>query len=61
MFLLIFEDGSIAKSKTVSDGDLEMADAGILDVIALGVDARPMEYYQGGWHEVETAQIATEH
>lgn len=52
MFLLILEDGSLRKAKTVSDDDLTMCNDGILGIINLNTD-EPMQYHDGDWHDID--------
>ena len=48
-FIFIFEGGSAKHEKTVSDEDLESADAGLLEVIDIGNPEVPRTYYGGEW------------
>ena len=53
MYILIFEDGSMVKSKTVSDEDFKAADDGLVDIIDVG-DDDPMRYFDSGWTDIDT-------
>ena len=49
MYILIFEDSSIIKTSTITEGDKDAADMGILDVI----DTKTLkQYYEGEWHDL---------
>ncbi|MDT0618439.1 hypothetical protein RM531_08115 [Salinisphaera sp. P385] len=55
MYLLIFEDGSIKKARTVSDDDLSSADDGMIQIVGLE-DSGPREYVDGEWLSVPLAE-----
>lgn len=54
MYLLIFEDGSIKKARTVSGEDLRAVDDGILQIVVLEASG-PKEYVDGEWLSVPSA------
>jgi hypothetical protein len=56
MYILIFEDGSIAKAKTISDDEIDACDDGTLDIIkVIAVDGEPKctQYHDGDWVELD--------
>jgi len=54
MYLVIFEDGTINQTMTVSDDDLTSCDDGILDIIRFNSDTELAEIYtDGDWLEVD--------
>ena len=53
MFLLIFEDGAIAKAETLSDAELDMCDDGYVDIINI-TPPEPKLYYKEEWHNIRS-------
>ncbi len=49
MFILIFEDGSMQLEKKLSEGDLDAADNGTLDLIDISKHEAPTRYELGEW------------
>lgn len=57
MYLYIFEDGEIKKSGAIPCGDdLQNVDNGILDIIDISDPRNPLQYYNGDWHDLESAE-----
>ena len=54
MYLFIFEDMEIKKGTAVMQGDFDAVDAGILDIIDISKE-EPLKYYDGKWHDLESA------
>ena len=52
MYLVIFEDGSIKRTDTISPEDYISVDDGYLQIIDIVGDI-PMEYYKGEWTEIQ--------
>lgn len=49
MFILIFEDGSMQLAKKVTEADLDMADAGVVDIVDISIHEQPKRYENGVW------------
>ena len=56
MYILILEDGEMFKTETLSDGDKEASDAGIMDIICVAGD-HPRQYHDGEFHEIDEVKI----
>ena len=56
MYLYIFKDGEVkhARFKPCED-DLENVDNGFLDIIDITNPENPLDYYDGEWHVLESA------
>jgi hypothetical protein len=52
MYILIFEDGTFAKTSTISEDDKEMVNAGLLDIIDISVPQDPKFYFYNTWINV---------
>ena len=52
MFIFIYEDGDMSLEQQVTDGDLAMADDGVLDIIDVSKANKPMRYDAGEMHEM---------
>ena len=52
MFILIFEDGSIGKSKEIDDETFEACDNGFVDIINVGINP-PLIYQKGNWIKIQ--------
>lgn len=59
MYIYIFEDGTVNKTKTLSDGDLSSADDGFIDIIDISNPIEPKTYYSGQWHDLEEYKFST--
>lgn len=57
MYIIIFEDGSMSYSATISSGELEAADDGILDIIDISDPTHPLRYFDEGWCSLEVANV----
>jgi hypothetical protein len=55
MYLIITEEGIVAKTIEISDEDKQFVDDGYGDIIDISDPDNPTEYYKGEWHEVLTA------
>ena len=55
MYIYVFEDGSVGKSKEFADEDKESVDAGILEVIDISNPDNPVTYYNNKWHDLPGA------
>jgi len=53
MYLYIFEDGSLAQSKEMQDGDIEACDNGVLTVVDISTFP-PKVYHDGTWEDVDS-------
>lgn len=54
MYLIIFEDLSIQKAKSVSKDDLMACDDGYCQILDITDPENPTEYYQDEWKEIES-------
>ena len=52
MYILIFEDGSMVKSASISDEDTKAADDGLVDIIDCDDDS-PLRYFDNGWTDID--------
>lgn len=58
MYLIIFEDGTIGKTKELSEDNFIACDAGLIYIIDMDVSiANPESYYNGEWHPIEDVYI----
>tara|TARA_R110000850_G_scaffold261268_1_gene389310 strand:- start:142 stop:315 length:174 start_codon:yes stop_codon:yes gene_type:complete len=57
MYIIIFEDGSMSYSVTISSEELEAADDGILDIVDISDPTHPLRYFDEGWCSLEVANV----
>tara|TARA_R110000744_G_scaffold51361_1_gene110619 strand:- start:320 stop:493 length:174 start_codon:yes stop_codon:yes gene_type:complete len=57
MYIIICEDGDVLHAVTISSGDLEGADMGILDIIDISDPFHPLRYFDEGWCSLEVANV----
>tara|TARA_R110000851_G_scaffold188259_1_gene338287 strand:+ start:231 stop:404 length:174 start_codon:yes stop_codon:yes gene_type:complete len=57
MYIIIFEDGSMSYSATISSEELEAADDGILDIVDISDPTHPLRYFDEGWCSLEVANV----
>ncbi|NQU32784.1 MAG: hypothetical protein HQ521_06075 [Bacteroidetes bacterium] len=56
MYLYIFDDFTVKYSKFVPDAyDLQNVDDGFLNIINISDPERPMQYDQGSWFLIDSA------
>jgi len=53
MYIIIFEDGNMVHAVTISSGDLEAADMGVLDIVDIRDPTHPLRYFDEGWYSLE--------
>lgn len=56
MYIFIFEDGTINKSRVFGDEEKQAVEDGILDVVDISDSSWPEYYYKGKWVSVESAE-----
>ena len=52
-YLLIFEDGELKKTNTITDEDLQSSDDGYIDIVNMDSMSR---YLYGEWVEIEAIE-----
>jgi hypothetical protein len=60
MYLVISADGSIQKTNSVTEGDLDASEQGLQDVIDISDPEEPTIYIEGDWLEIETYDLGEE-
>lgn len=57
MYILIFEDGHVAKANVVTESDLDACDQGVLDVVDISDPSNPKRYDASEWHPLMEAFV----
>ena len=53
MYVLIFEDGSIRKTKEISQHETGAVESGYLDIVDISDKEDPLFYVDEGWTSIE--------